>query len=71
MSVWDQGKAAARKGLSRKANPFDHPDRQPAGDAWERKASEWSEGFDGYDAIQDAHERSERARNAALARWKK
>lgn len=72
MSAWDKGKSAARKGLSRQSNPYNNPDRQPAGTmTWERLASEWDEGFDGFDSEQDAKERSERARKAALARWKK
>lgn len=71
MSAWDKGKAAARRGLSRKSNPFNHPDRQPSGSMdWERRASEWDEGFNCFDPVQDAKERSERARKAAVARWK-
>lgn len=72
MSAWDKGRSAARQGLSRKSNPYDHPDRQtgPSMD-WERKASEWDEGFDGFDAEQYAQMRSEQARKAALARWQK
>ena len=71
MTPWDLGKKAARNGLSRKSNPFDHPDHQPAGDAWERKASEWDEGFDGYDAEYEGAMRTENARKAANARWGK
>lgn len=71
MTPWDRGRAAARKGLSRKSNPFDNPDRQPKGTmTWERKASEWDEGFDSFDADQDAQLRSQRAKKAANARWK-
>ena len=71
MSAWDAGRKAARNGLSRKSNPYDHPDRQPAGDDWERKASEWDEGFDCYDADAEASARSERSKKAAAARWSK
>lgn len=72
MSAWDQGKSAARQGLNRKSNPYNHPDRQPSGSMdWERKASEWDEGFDGFDPAQDAQKRSDRARKAANARWSK
>jgi hypothetical protein len=69
---FDQGRAAARRGESRRSNPFDHPDRQPKGSmTWERKASEWDEGFDNYDAVFEAQQRTERARKASLARWAK
>ena len=70
MSAWDKGRSAARRGLPKQSNPFNHPDRQPRGSAWERMASEWDEGFDGFDAEQDAEARSERARKAAIARWR-
>ena len=70
MSAWDKGKSAARRGLGRKSNPYNHPDRQTGSSMdWERLASEWDEGFDGFDSEQDAKERSERARKAALTRW--
>lgn len=69
MSAFDAGKRAARAGRVRKSNPYDHPDRQPPGDAWERKASEWDEGFDSYDPMEEARVRKERAHKAAFARW--
>lgn len=71
MTAWDQGRSAARNGLPKKANPFDRADRQRSGSAWERKASEWNEGWESYDAAQDSVARSQRARNAANARWTK
>ncbi len=71
MTPWDKGKSAARNGLSRKSNPFDNPDRHPAGDSWERKASEWDEGFDCFNAEAEAKMRTERAKKAAMTRWEK
>lgn len=70
-SPFDQGRAAARQGKVKRSNPFDHPDRQSGGSlAWEQKASEWDEGWDSYDAAAEAAARSERAKNAARARWR-
>lgn len=71
MSAFDAGKRAARAGQDRKSNPYDHPDRQPPGDAWERKASEWDEGFDSFNALEEAQGRKDRAQKAAAARWSK
>lgn len=69
---FDAGRSAARLGKTRKSNPFDSPDRQQNGAVtWERKASEWDEGYDSFNAIQEAEIRSDRARNAAIARWHK
>jgi hypothetical protein len=43
---FDRGRKAALTGLPKKSNPFDSPERQTgAGAAWERKASEWDEGW--------------------------
>lgn len=71
MTPWDRGKRAARNRASRKSNPYDNPDRQPAGSAWERKASEWDEGFNCFDADAEAEMRVEIARKAAKTRWSK
>lgn len=69
---FDQGRSAARKGLPKRSNPFDHPDRQ-SGRAfdWERKACEWDEGWQSFDAASEAAARSANARTAARARWGK
>lgn len=69
MSAFDAGRRSARAGQSRKSNPYDHPDFQPPGDAWERMASEWDEGFDSYDPVEEARARRVRAKQAAKARW--
>jgi hypothetical protein len=43
---FDRGQAAARRGDSIKSNPFNHPDQQKGSSMnWERKASEWDEGW--------------------------
>lgn len=67
---FDQGRSAARKGLPKRSNPFDHPDRQ-AGQAfdWERKACEWDEGWESFDAATEATTRTANARAAARVRW--
>lgn len=44
---FDRGRRAALKGKSKKANPFDQPQTQTrSGLAWERKCSEWDEGWE-------------------------
>jgi ribosome modulation factor len=43
---FDRGRRAGLKGLSKRSNPFDQPGRQTqSGMAWERKCSEWDEGW--------------------------
>lgn len=44
MTHWDRGRAAARKGVPKAKNPFNHPDRQ--GKNNERNASNWDEGWE-------------------------
>lgn len=46
-SPFDMGRAAAKRGESRKQNPYDKFKRAARGNMNnERKASEWNEGFD-------------------------
>lgn len=67
---FDRGRSAARQGKPKGSNPFDQPDHQTGALMdWERKASEWDEGWASYDAAVEAGSRSERARSAARARW--
>ena len=43
---FDRGRRAALKGVPRRPNPFDHPERQTGSTmAWERRCSEWDEGW--------------------------
>lgn len=45
-SPFDRGRRAGLKGRPRKPNPYDHPERQTGSTlAWERRASEWDEGW--------------------------
>jgi hypothetical protein len=71
MTAYDKGRLAAKKGLSRKDNPYDRPDHQ-----WrdcltqERLATEWDEGFSNYDPAEEKERRSEGAKKAAQTRKK-
>ena len=43
---FDRGRRAGLAGKSKRENPFDQPGRQTqSGIAWERKCSEWDEGW--------------------------
>jgi len=43
---FDRGRRAGLKGKGRRENPFDNPGRQTqSGVTWERKCSEWDEGW--------------------------
>lgn len=44
---FDRGRRAALRGRPKKSNPFDQPQRQTqSGLSWERKCSEWDEGWE-------------------------
>lgn len=71
MSAWDAGRAAARRGESKRSNPYDVLGSPYSQSKHERLACEWAEGYDSFNAEEDAEERKKRARKAAHARWAK
>jgi hypothetical protein len=43
---FDRGRRAGLKGVPKRPNPYDHPERQTGSTmAWERRCSEWDEGW--------------------------
>lgn len=69
MSAFDRGRAAARRGEPLRSNPYDVLGSNHSQARHEQLASEWAEGWHNFDAAEDAANRSDRARKAALARW--